>query len=207
MFNAINTFAKRKLIKTLNALDSLESLVDRTKTNILKRNKEIDSALLGRSLACNPFMPRFCNGVDECRNISCIEIFDDSELHKIDTQSKDYNAIIVNTILKSDVSLLSNARIYTPYWIIHSDIIISTYQILESVVYGADIVILICDALPKESFCELSNYAMHLGLAVCALVKNSDEIEFATEIGVDFFILQDTSLFPLIHKNIISIKY
>ncbi|RDU65617.1 hypothetical protein [Helicobacter sp. MIT 14-3879] len=183
---------------------SLNKSIKQVKENVLKRNSELDFELLGRSLSCNPFMPReIYSGIyfkDGYHFLDAIEI--DNE--KMIANDLKVNNIVANT-LKNNIDLISYIRHYSPYFIIHKDIIISKYQILESLVYGSDCVILSSCVLNKDSFLELFNYAIHLGLNVAIFAEDKDSIKFANDIGINLFILQDSLLKEFIANNKIII--
>lgn len=152
--------------------------LNRTKILVSKRESQIDLGVLGRSLSCNPLMPRDFSALPNFNATQIITIKRESDLYalnKIQSQSPQNGAIIVDTSLQKDISLVANARCYTAFLIIHKDIFISKYQILESLVYGADCVVLSSDILSDESLDSLQNYAQHLGLSVATTNKN-DEI-------------------------------
>lgn len=93
-------------------------------------------------------------------------------------------AIVIDTTLQKDISLVADARAYAPFLIIHKDIFISKYQILEALVYGADCVALSPIILPQSSLLELQNYAYHLGLEVAILANKKEHFTIETRIFV-----------------------
>lgn len=152
--------------------------LNRTKILVKKRESQIDLGILGRSLSCNPLMPRDFSALPNFSLSQIATIKRESDLHTLNESQVRFahnGAIIVDTSLQKDISLVANARCYTAFLIIHKDIFISKYQILESLVYGADCVILSSDILNDESLKTLQNYAQHLGLSVATTNKN-DEI-------------------------------
>lgn len=92
--------------------------------------------------------------------------------------------IVIDTTLQKDISLVADARAYAPFLIIHKDIFISKYQILEALVYGADCVALSPIILPQSSITELQNYAYHLGLEVAILANKKEHFTIETRIFV-----------------------
>lgn len=152
---------------------SMRFAVWRTKILVKRRESQIDLGVLGRSLSCNPLMPRDFSTLSNFNATQIATIKSESDLHALNQiQSPQNGAIIVDTALQKDISLVANARHYTAFLIIHKDIFISTYQILESLVYGADCVVLSPDILEANSLEMLQNYARHLGLAVAISNKN-----------------------------------
>ncbi len=156
---------------------SMRFAILRTKILIKRRESQVDSGVLGRSLSCNPLMPRAFSAPPNFRIKQIATIKSHSDLRALnEIQSQQNGAIIVDTALQKDISLVANARHYTAFLIIHKDIFISTYQILESLVYGADCIILSPDILEANSLKSLQNYAWHLGLAVATLDKNGEVV-------------------------------
>lgn len=166
---------------------SLNNAIKRTKLNVLRRSEELDFELLGRSLSHIPFMPRM---------ISKNHINLESKHYMLDS-----NAIIVDTIFAKDISLISHTRHYDDRIIIHKDIFISKYQVLESLVYGADYIILAPCILAVESLKELYLYANHLGLGVVTYVESRSDIAIANELGMFIFIANNRCLREFIPDN------
>lgn len=144
-----------------------------TKILVARRESQLDFGLLGRSLSCNPFAPRSFS-VPFSANLTRIPtIKREKDLRTLNKNPKN-SAIIVDTSLQNDIALVANARHYTTFLIIHKDIFISKYQILESLCYGADCIILTSEILENESLEMLQNYAWRVGLSVAILDKNGD---------------------------------
>ena len=185
--------------KILNALSELSPLsaVDTTKSIVEKRMKEVEFGTLGRSLSCNPLIPRAFSALKN-QKIECArELKDIERVQKIYAQNLGENshdsqnlaqnpqrAIVIDTTLQKDISLVADTRAYAPFLIIHKDIFISKYQILEALVYGADCVVLSPIILPQSSLLELQNYAYHLGLEVAVLANKKEHFTIETRIFV-----------------------
>ena len=144
-----------------------KGLIEKTKINVEKRNEEFPFDLLGRSLSLNPYLPRafdfdfspFIQG--NTIKLKCIK--DESDISHL---HDNLGLIIADTTLFKDISLIATLRRYSPFLIIHKDIIISKYQILESAIYGADMIVLDCAILDSKSLEILCSFATHLGLRV-----------------------------------------
>ena len=202
----------RKILNALSELSPL-SAVDTTKTIVEKRMNEVEFGTLGRSLSCNPLTPRAFSALKN-QKIECArELKDIERAQKLyaqnsqnlgenyhDSQNLTQNlqnsqnpqnlaqnpqrAIVIDTTLQKDISLVADARAYAPFLIIHKDIFISKYQILEALVYGADCVALSPIILPQSSLLELQNYAYHLGLEVAVLANKKEHFTIETRIFV-----------------------
>ena len=161
MFEVISSIFSKK--------SKIQSLIEKTKSNVEKRNKEFSFDLLGRSLSLNPYPPRafdfdFSPFIkDNIIKLKCIK--DESSIPNL---PNNLGIITADTTLLTDIALVATLRRYTPFIIIHKDIIISKYQILESLIYGADMIILDSSILDIKSFEILCNFAIFLGLRVVA---------------------------------------
>ncbi len=153
---------------------SMRFAVWRTKILVERRESQIDLGVLGRSLSCNPLMPRDFSALPNFSMSQIATIKSESDLRALNKIQSQNGAIIVDTSLQKDISLVANARHYTAFLVIHKDIFISKYQILESLVYGADCIVLSSDILEANSLKTLQNYAWHLGLAVAITNKNGE---------------------------------
>lgn len=184
MFKQIKSFIDSKKIR---------NAIDKTKENVLKRSEEIDFDLLGRSLSCNPYLPR---GLDSIYESNLDSIHNEKLQTKIinsiqEAEGIESKIIAINTTLKNDLSLISNIRRYSPKLIIHYDLFISKYQILESAVYGSDAIILNSQILDRNSFLTLHNFATRLGLSVIAQIYNEKELEMYMNLDIAFFRLMN----------------
>lgn len=205
MFKKIkDIFCDTKYNPSQNKAKTLESLVNKTKKNILKRSKDLDFHLLGRSLSCNPFLPRAFDIElryiiqDNKKIIHTMQINDEKTLESL---NEDLNFLIVDTTLSDNISLVSTIRHYSPYLIIHKDVIISKYQILESAVYGADMIILDGDILDSKYLRFLFDFASNLGLIAVLSPSDIKNIESY----FSFILLQDLDDLPYIQNDKIII--
>ena len=196
----------RKIINALSEISPL-SAVDTTKRIVENRMREVEFGTLGRSLSCNPLTPRAFSGLKSQKIERVKSLKDIERTQKLCSQNLGENlqdsqnlggnsqnlaqnpqnpqrAIVVDTSLQKNISLVADARTYAPFLIIHKDIFISKYQILEALVYGADCVALSPIILPKSSIAELQNYAYHLGLEVAILADRKEHFELETRIFV-----------------------
>lgn len=201
----------RKILNALSELSPL-SAVDGTKRIVENRMKEVEFGTLGRSLSCNPLTPRAFSALENQKIECVRELKDIERAQKLyapnpqnlaqnlgenshDSQNprnsqnlaqnltqNPQRAIVIDTTLQKDISLVADARAYAPFLIIHKDIFISKYQILEALVYGADCVALSPIILPQSSLLELQNYAYHLGLEVAILANKKEHFEIETRI-------------------------
>lgn len=161
----------------------------KVKKDLEQRKKDFPFELLGRSLSFNPFVPKDIKSYLKQQNNQntnqIIEIsnqnFDD--LIKIQN-NQNINALYISTT-KIDLEYLSNIRRYINLPIIRDDFIIDIYQILESLVYGADCVILIAKTLDLKELKSLYEYAIHLGLEVIIQIENKEDLLKAIKCGTN----------------------
>ena len=98
--------------------------------------------------------------------------------------------------------------------ILRKDFIFTKYQVLESLVYGADFILLIAKILSANKLRELTQYAFHLGLEVLVEIHDKEDLTKAifagaNIIGINHRNLDDFSmdldltkkLLPLIPKG------
>lgn len=174
----------------------------KTKNNVLMRSEKLDFDLLGRSLSCNPFLPR---KYYYKLNNKFIDVLVINDINKINN----YELIAIDTTHKNDLSIISNIRRYTKSLIIHKDIFISKYQILESLVYGADFIILDCNILDSNSLESLFNFAVHLGLEVIIHFDNKIDANFIFNLDTKFYTTNDKNLhnYILNDRLLINLKH
>ncbi len=186
---------------------SLEEL-KKTKKVLEKKKKEFPLDLLGRSLAFNPFMPRdikeHLKKQGRIKEISCEDF---AILEEIQNDSEIKAICILTTNL--DVEYISSIRRYINLPIIRDDFIIDIYQVLESLVYGADCIVLKAWLLDLKALKELCDYAFHLGLEVLMEIESKEDLTKAVKCGIDIIKVNKNSqnLIPLIPKGKIILDF
>lgn len=100
-----------------------------------------------------------------------------------DSHEFSHNLVLIDTTLRDNFWLISFARRYCPHLIIHNDIVISKYQILESALYGADMIVLDSAILDDDELAYLRDFAAQLGMVSVAQFRDnapqSDLFDFA----------------------------
>ena len=86
---------------------------------------------------------------------------------------------------QGNIEYITNVRRYSSLPILRKDFIITKYQILEALVYGADFILLIAKALSRKELKELYEYALHLGLDVLVEVHDKSDLIKTTFAGAD----------------------
>ncbi len=182
----------------------LDDIIKKTKEDLAKREKEFTMEWLGRSLAFNARAPRdvipFLKATEEepYRIISEVkkaspskgvirEDFDPLEIAQA-YERGGANAISVLTephFFQGDLEYLAGIRRYVSIPLLRKDFIVSKYQILEALVYGADFILLIAAALSTKELKELLEYTRHLGMEALVEIHDKSELTKAIMAGAD----------------------
>ena len=182
----------------------LDEIIARTKEDLAKREKEFSLDWLGRSLAFNSRQPReviphLTSTPDQPYRI-ITEVKKASPSKGIIREDFDplaiaqgyekggANAISVLTephYFQGNIEYLAGIRRYVGIPLLRKDFIVSKYQVLEALVFGADFILLIAAALPKKELKELLNYAYHLGLGVLVEVHDKTDLTKAIFAGAE----------------------
>ena len=182
----------------------LDDIIKKTKEDLVKREKEFSFDWLGRSLAYNSRVPRDvfphlqATEQDPYRIISEVKKASPSKgiiRENFDplTIAQSYerggaSAISVLTephFFQGNLEYLAGIRRYVGIPLLRKDFIISKYQLLEALVYGADFVLLIAAALSKKELKELLNYTRHLGMEALVEVHDKTDLVKAIYAGSD----------------------
>ncbi len=195
----------------------LESIIKKTKEKLEKRKKEFSFDWLGRSLAYNPYVPRDIKHyltstkeepyriIAEVKKASPSKgvIREDFDPLKIaqEYEKAGANAISVLTepfFFQGDLEYLTGIRRYVSTPLLRKDFIIDKYQLLESLVYGADFVLLIAKVLDKKELKELLNYTRHLGMEALVEIHDKEDLTKAIFAGAD--------IIGINHRNLETFK-
>jgi indole-3-glycerol phosphate synthase len=182
----------------------LDEIIAKTKEDVIKREKEFSLDWLGRSLAYNARQPRdvypYLQSSEEDRYRIIAEVKKASPSKGVIREDFDplaiaqayerggASAISVLTephFFQGDLEYLAGIRRYVGIPLLRKDFIVTKYQILEALVYGADFILLIAAALAKKELKELLGYARHLGLEVLVEVHDKADLVKAIYAGAD----------------------
>ena len=182
----------------------LDDIIKKTKEDLKKREKEMPLDWLGRSLAYNPYMPRDVKPYltstedDPYRIIAEVKkaspskgvIREDFDPLKIaqDYEKAGVNAISVLTephFFQGSLEYLTGIRRYVGTPLLRKDFIVSQYQLVEALVYGADFVLLIAKALSRKELKDLLNYTWHLGMNALVEIHDKEDLKKAIYAGAD----------------------
>lgn len=93
-----------------------------------------------------------------------------------------------------ELGYLMDARAICPQPILRKDFIIDAYQVYESVVRGADALLLIVAALPSKKLKELISLTRSFGIDALVEVHSKKELQKALEAGADIIGINNRNL-------------
>ena len=182
----------------------LDDIIKKTKEDLEVREKEFTLDWLGRSLAFNARQPRpihdYLRSTEDEPYRIIAEVKKASPSKGVIREDFDplaiaqayerggANAISVLTephFFQGDLEYLAGIRRYVGTPLLRKDFIVSKYQILEALVYGADFILLIAKALSKADLKELLNYARHLGMEPLVEIHDKTDLTKAIFAGAD----------------------
>ncbi|MSN97014.1 indole-3-glycerol phosphate synthase TrpC [Campylobacter sp. FMV-PI01] len=182
----------------------LDEILIKTRYDLEKRKKDLPFDLLGRSLASNVYIPRdvikalTTNLDDPFKIIAEIkkaspskgvirENFSPVDI-AVEYQKGGANAFSILTephFFQGNLEYLSEVRHYSNLPILRKDFIIDEYQILESLVYGADFILLIAKVLSQKELKRLLDFARRLGLEALVETHDARDVKNAIFAGAD----------------------
>ena len=182
----------------------LDEIIAKTKEDLKKREKEYSMDWLGRSLAFNaraprPVIPHLKATEEEpYRIISEVkkaspskgvirEDFDPVAIAQA-YERGGANAVSILTephYFQGHLDYLAEIRRYVGIPLLRKDFIVSKYQLVEALVYGADFVLLIAKALSRKELKELLNYTRHLGMEALVEIHDKKDLTKAIFAGAD----------------------
>ncbi|MFP6055592.1 indole-3-glycerol phosphate synthase [Helicobacter pylori] len=132
--------------------------------------------MLGKSLSYNPYLPRIISQTKDC-----VFVTPDEVLEKLLKENTHTDCVIVNfkglyeigAPSVFDLEVLGLLRRHASSLIVHQDLFISHYQLLESLVQGSDGVIL-DEELLKEDLKGMVEFSWRLGLGVFVETHKQD---------------------------------
>jgi indole-3-glycerol phosphate synthase len=182
----------------------LDDIIKKTKEDVKVREKKFSLDWLGRSLAYNARAPRdimpYLKATEEdpYRIISEVKkaspskgvIREDFDPLSI-AQSYERGGASAISILtephffQGSLEYLAEIRRYVGIPLLRKDFIVTKYQIVEALVYGADFILLIAAALSKKELKELLAYTRHLGMEALVEVHDKKDLTKAIYAGSD----------------------
>ena len=182
----------------------LDDIIKKTKEDLEIREKEFTLDWLGRSLAFNARQPRpiheYLKSTEDEPYRIIAEVKKASPSKGVIREDFDplaiaqayerggANAISVLTephFFQGNLEYLAGIRRYVGVPLLRKDFIVSKYQILEALVYGADFILLIAKALTRADLKELLNYSRHLGMEPLVEIHDKADLTKAIFAGAD----------------------
>ena len=182
----------------------LDEIVEKTREDLEKRKKDYPLEWLGRSLSFNPYTPREVKSAlasteeEPVRIIAEVKkaspskgvIREDFDPVFIAQQYANSGANILSVLTErhyflGDIEYLTQIRRYVPTPLLRKDFIIDEYQLVEALVYGADMVLLIAKALSSKRLKELLEYTRRLGMEALIEIHDKDDLKKAIFAGSD----------------------
>ncbi len=195
----------------------LDEIIKKTKEDVKKRESSFSLDWLGRSLAFNARQPRdvfpYLQSSEENPYRIIAEVKKASPSKGVIRENFDplmiaqnyekagASAISVLTephYFQGDLEYLAGIRRYVGIPLLRKDFIVTKYQVLEALVYGADFILLIAAALSKSELKELLGYARHLGLEVLVEIHDKSDLVKAIFAGAD--------IIGINHRNLQTFK-
>ena len=182
----------------------LDDILKKTKEDVAKREKEFSLDWLGRSLAFNPYAPRDVKEYLAATKEDPYKII--AEVKKASPSkgviredfdplfiAQEYSRAGVDSIsvltephfFQGNLEYLTGIRRYVPTPLLRKDFIFCEYQLVESLAYGADFVLLIAKMLTQKELKDLLNYTWHLGMNALVEVHDKDDLKKAIYAGAD----------------------
>jgi len=182
----------------------LDKILKQTKALVKEREKALPLDWLGRSLAYNPYVPRdvkpYLQSTPENPYRIIAEVKKASPSKGVIREDFDplaiaqayeeagVDAISILTepfFFQGDLEYLTGIRRYTGTPLLRKDFIYCEYQLVESLVYGADFVLLIAKMLSKKELKDLLNYTWHLGMNALVEIHDKEDLKKAIHAGAD----------------------
>jgi len=195
----------------------LDEIIKKTREDVAKREKDFPLEWLGRSLAFNARAPRdvfpYLSRSDEDPYRIIAEVKKASPSKGVIREDFDplviaqnyeragASAISVLTephYFQGDLEYLAGIRRYVGIPLLRKDFIVTKYQILEAMVFGADFILLIAAALSRSELKDLLNYTRHLGMEALVEVHDKMDLIKATFAGSD--------IIGINHRNLQTFK-
>ena len=191
----------------------LDEIIKKTREDVKQREIDFSIDWLGTSLAFNGYMPRDVKPMltstkeDPYKIIAEVkkaspskgvirENFDPLTIGQA-YERGGANAISVLTephFFQGDLEYLTGLRRYVGIPLLRKDFIVTKYQVMEALVYGADFILLIATALSRKELKELYDYARSLSLEVLVEVHDKSDLTKAISVGATIIGINHRSL-------------
>lgn len=177
---------------------------------IVEKKEKFPQEWLGRTLAYTPYQPRPLLEILKKPMDYAPKILYDFSLQTANTSAtqisllqiaKDYESQACGFFVES-LEILTYIRRYVSIPLIYDFLILDSYQLLESLVYGADNVVLLPKFLTQKELKNLSDYAIKIGLGIIFRIESKEDLTKAIFSKADILDLNENfSLLSMIPKN------
>lgn len=177
---------------------------------IVEKKEKFPQEWLGRTLAYTPYQPRPLLEILKKPMDCAPKILYDFSLQTANTSAtqisllqiaKDYESQACGFFVES-LEILTYIRRYVSIPLIYDFLILDSYQLLESLVYGADNVVLLPKFLTQKELKNLSDYAIKIGLGIIFRIESKEDLTKAIFSKADILDLNENfSLLSMIPKN------
>ncbi len=174
------------------------------------RKRVFPEEWLGRALAYTPYQPRplslkntdstpknFYRFSEDFLTESRIDSTQTSFLQLAKNYEKESSGFLIESL-----EILTYIRRYTNIPLIYDFLILDSYQLLESLVYGADGVVLLPRFFTQKELKDLSDYALRIGLERIFRIQSKEDLTKSIFTKADILDINcNFSLIPLIPNS------
>ena len=184
--------------------------IQKIKSLIAQKKEKFGQDWLGRSLAYTPYQPRpLSNLLRRDKNEPLKRLFalsPNEQKEQFLRDAKEYEKTSAAFLIES-LEDLTYLRRYVQIPLIYDFLILDSYQLLESLVYGADCITLAPKYLSQKELNALSDYALKLGLERIFQIDSKEDLTKAIFAKADILNLnKNFALLSLVPKNKIILE-
>ncbi|MGP1561036.1 MAG: hypothetical protein ACTTIC_03010 [Helicobacteraceae bacterium] len=167
-------------------------MIEEKRQEVERLKREIPYELLGKSLSFSPFFPKDAAGLKKQGTNANILGFVDSAGGI--ARALEHEALgAAGLFLDTDLDTLGLIKRHTQGILISGELIVDNYQVLRSLVFGADLITL-RNVLPKKELKEFLDFARRLAMDAVFVVQDLSDLKTAVFIGADVLYLKDPAL-------------
>lgn len=175
------------------AKDILKEIIAKKKERILLAKQALPEEELKNRIAGLPAARPFIESINKPKAISLIAeikkqspsaglICENFDHRQIAGDYQEAGAQAVSVVTEEDffggnILFINEVKPLISAPVLRKDFIVEAYQVYESRFYGADAILLIADALPKDKIVEFSNIAAELGMDCLVEVHDEKELK------------------------------
>lgn len=185
-----------------------EDEITKIKQTLRKKKQSFPQEWLGRALAYTPYQPRPLYGSLK-KSIDFtpknLYYFSQNLLSKAQTEflqtAKHYENQASGFFIES-LEYLTYLRRYVSIPLVYDFLILDSYQLLESLVYGTDGIVFYPQFLTQKELKDLSDYALKMGLERIFRIESKEDLTKSIFAKADILDLNGNfTLLPMIPKN------